>query len=115
MMFPKRNNDKQGNSNNHFNKGQRNNSGNPQNASQTKKSRLLSAIHRARSRGAIKHSLRKFCTNNTRCARSDDIRSLSALASASHSMLHRFLKMESKRIRRTTTRVTSRGLKISKT
>jgi hypothetical protein len=27
--FPKRNNDKQGNSNNHFDKGQRNNSGNP--------------------------------------------------------------------------------------
>jgi hypothetical protein len=28
--FPKRNNDKQGNSNNHFNKGQPNNSSNPQ-------------------------------------------------------------------------------------
>jgi hypothetical protein len=28
--FPKCNNDKQGNGNNHFNKGQRNNSGNPQ-------------------------------------------------------------------------------------
>jgi hypothetical protein len=28
--FPKRNNDQQGNSNNHINKGQRNNSGNPQ-------------------------------------------------------------------------------------
>jgi hypothetical protein len=27
--FPKRNNDKQGNSNNHFDKGQRNDSGNP--------------------------------------------------------------------------------------
>jgi hypothetical protein len=28
--FPKRNNDKQGNGNNYFDKGQRNNSGNPQ-------------------------------------------------------------------------------------
>jgi cytochrome c len=68
----------------------------------------------ARSRGAMKHSLRKSCTNNARCTRSHDMRSTSASAFASHSMLHRFPKLESKRTRTTTMRVTSQGPMISR-
>jgi hypothetical protein len=60
----------------------------PKSASQIKKSRLLSAIRGARSRGAIKLSLKKFCTNDARCTRRPSINSSSASASASHSTLH---------------------------
>jgi hypothetical protein len=67
----------------------------------------------ARSWGIMTHNLRKSCTNNFRCTRSCNTRSSSASASASHSMPHPSLKQESKRTRRTTTRVTCRGLKTS--
>jgi hypothetical protein len=89
--------------------------GTPESASQTKKSRLLSAICMARSRGSMTHSLRKFCTNNARCTRSHDIRCSSASASANHSTLHPFPEPESKTTRSMMMRVTSRGLKISRT
>jgi hypothetical protein len=88
--------------------------GTPKSASQTKMSRVSSAICVARSRGTMKHSLRKPCTNNARCTRSDDIRSSSASASTSDTMLHPFLKPEIERTSWTTTRVTSQGLKISR-
>jgi hypothetical protein len=55
--FPKRNNDKQVNNNNHFNKGQRNNLGNPR---KSKSDQEVAAVEQeARSQGTIKHSLRK--------------------------------------------------------
>jgi hypothetical protein len=113
--FPKRNSDKQGNGNSHFDKGQWNHSRTPESASRTMKSRLLSAIRMARSQGTMTHSLRKSCTNNARCTRSHDTRSLSASASVCHSRLHLFSKRESERTRRMMTRVTSRGLMISTT
>jgi hypothetical protein len=87
----------------------------PKNASQSMKSQLLSAIHGARSWRTIKLSLRKSCTSNTRCTRSPSIRSLSASASTSHSMLSSPIKTASGTIRRTMMRDTSRGPKISKT
>jgi hypothetical protein len=55
--FPKHNNDKQGTIT----------WGTPESASQTKKSRLMSVIHVARSRGRMTHNLRKSCTNNAQC------------------------------------------------
>jgi hypothetical protein len=88
--------------------------GTPESASQTKNSRLLSAIHVARSRGATTHNLRKSCTNDARYTRSHSTRSSSVSASASHSMHHPSLKQESERTRRTRRRVTSRGLKTSR-
>jgi hypothetical protein len=70
--FPKRNSDKQGNGNSHFDKGRGTTRETPKSASQTKKSWLLSAIRAARSRGTMTYNLRKSCTNNVRCTRSHD-------------------------------------------
>jgi hypothetical protein len=86
-----------------------------ENASQTKKSRLFSAIHGARSRGTIKYNFRKSCTNGARCTRSQSIHSSCVPAFACHSMLHSFLKTKSGRIRGMMTRVISQGLNTSKT
>jgi hypothetical protein len=62
--FPKRNSDKQNNSNSHTDRASGTTWGTPESASQTKKSWLLSATHVTRSRGTMSLSLRKSCTNN---------------------------------------------------
>jgi hypothetical protein len=62
--FPKCNHDKQGNGNGHFDKSQRNHSGNTRKRKPDQEIMAVERNPRGRSRGTMRHNSRKSCTNN---------------------------------------------------
>jgi hypothetical protein len=113
--FPKCNSEKQGNGNNHFDKGQRNHLGYPQKCKPDQEVVAVECNPHGKKLGNNEAQFEKVLHKQHRCTRSHDICSSSESASVSHSTLHTFPKPESERTRRMRTRVTSRGLKIFRT
>jgi hypothetical protein len=112
--FPKRNNDKQGNCNNHFDKGQRNHSGNPWRRNPDQEVMAIERNPRGKRSGNNDAQFEKVLHKQYPMHLKSQHTLFECSASASHSMLYPFCKLESERTRRMK-RVTSRGLKISRT
>jgi hypothetical protein len=111
--FPKRNSDKQGNGNGRFDKGQQNHSGNPQ---KRKLDQEVAAVERNPcGKKSVDNDTQFEKVLHKQCPMHQKSRRTLFECSTSHSTLHLFPKQESKRTKRTMMRVTSRGLKISRT